>query len=320
MATGIPFISTAEANAFTLRKLRKTIIDQRFKSATMLGIFKGKDRLVLEDGGSIISQPILAQINQTAMSYAGADVLAASAQEEFTTYELAWKQITAAVTITGIDAARNSGTAAQLSLIKNKQESALLALFNLLAGFVFADGTGNGGKDWDGFLGAINNAAGFQVYLGVDRVANPWWQAQVVNPGSATALSIGNMLTLWYACKTDEEVIDVISTTKGGMQQYESLLVPGERYVDDTIGNIGFDNIAFHGAAVVEDSHNPSGSMYFWNLDHCRLVIHRDQNFKFTGFEEPLSQDVMVGRWKAYGNMECRKPSSCGVLQNITGA
>lgn len=313
------FISTSEANTFTQRKLRKVIIDQRFKSATMLGILRAKDRLVVESGGSLIAQPILVQANQTFMSYAGADVLAASAQEEFSNYELNWKQATAAVTITGIDAAKNSGPEAQLSLIKNKQESALLSLFNGLAGFVFADGTGNGGKDWDGFLGAINNAAGFQVYLGIDRVSNPWWQAQVVDPGTPTALSVGNMLTLYYACRTDSEVIDVISATKAGMQQYESLLTPGERYVDDAWGNLGFDNIAFKGAVVVEDSHNPTGQMFFWNIDHCRLVVHKDQNFKFSGFEEPISQDVMVGRWKVYGNMECRKPASCGVLRNIQG-
>ncbi len=313
----MPFISTAEMNALTHRNLRPTIIDQRFQSATMLGIFRGKKRLKVEDGGSIISQPVLAQINQTAMSYSGADVLDATAQEEFTDYELNWKQATSAVTVTGLDRERNSGREQSINFVKNKQESALLALFNLLAGFVFANGTGNSGKDWDGFSAAINNANGFQNYLGIDRVANPWWQAQLFNPGTPTALSAANMMSLFMATKTDEEVIDVISATKAGYAQYWNLLTPGERYVDDTIGNLGFDNIAFQGKALVEDSHNPTGYMYFWNLDHCRMVVHKNKNFKFRDFQEPDNQDIQIGRWLVYGNFECRKPAACGVYQNI---
>jgi hypothetical protein len=313
----MPFISTTEMNALTHRNLRPTIIDQRFQSATMLGILRGKKRIKVEDGGSIVAQPILVQINDTAMSYAGADVLASSAQEEFSAYELPWKQAQVSVVVTGIDRARNQGRAQSVNFVKNKQESALLALFNLLAGFVFVDGTGNNGKDFDGFLGAINNAAGFQNYLGVDRVANSFWQAQIFDPGTPTALSANSMMTLFMATKTDEEVIDVISGTKAGYQQYWALLTAGERYVDDTIGNLGFSNIAFQGKALVEDSHNPAGQFFFWNLDHCRLVILRGHEFVFRDFQEPDNQDIQIGRWLVYGNYECRKPPSCGVYRNI---
>ena len=307
-------------NALTERNLRQSIIDQRFSSATMLGIFRGKKRIKLEEGGSIIAQPILSQINQTAQSYSGADVLNGTAQEEFTAYELNYKQATVAVTITGMDRERNNGRFQSLNFVKNKQESALLALFKLMAGWVFSDGSGNAGKDWDGFLGAINNAAGFSNYLGIDRTANPWWQGQVSDPGVATALSAPTMMTLFMATKTDEEVIDVISTTKGGYVQYWNLLTPGERYTDDVIGNLGFSNLAFQGKAVVEDSNNPAGTMYFWNLEHCRMVVHRNKNFVFRPFQEPDNQDIQIGRWLVYGNFECRKPSSCGVYRSILNA
>jgi hypothetical protein len=311
------FMSTTEMNSFTHRNIRRTAVDQILKSATMLAIMRAKHRLVIEDGGSIISQPILVQLNQTAQTYSGAAVLESSTQEEYTSYELGWKQATSACMITGIDQKRNQGENQQLNLLKNKQQSALLALVNLLAGQVYADGTGNGGQDFDGFGAGINNAAGFQNYLGIDRIANPYWQAQVFNPGTPTALSTGNMLSLFLACRTDEEVIDVISVTKAIYAIYTSLLTPGERYVDDFVGGLGFDNLAFQGKPLVEDSHNPAATMYFWNLDHCRLVVHEDENFNFEGFKEPVNQDVIIGRWKVYGNYECRKPSSCGVYYSV---
>ena len=74
----VPFVSTAEINAFVERNLRNTIVDQRFQSKALLGIIRGLKRLIQEDGGSIISQPILAQPNQTAITYSGADVLPTS--------------------------------------------------------------------------------------------------------------------------------------------------------------------------------------------------------------------------------------------------
>ena len=158
----IPFVSTAEINAFVERNIRKVIVDQRFQSKAILGILRGKKRLIKEDGGSIISQPILAQPNQTAITYSGADPLPSDAQEEFTTYELQWKQAQVSVTINGIDKARASGKAAQLDLVKNKIESAYMALFDKLGQQVFANGTGNSSKDWDGLLAGVNNASGFQ--------------------------------------------------------------------------------------------------------------------------------------------------------------
>jgi len=318
MGSGVPFVSTAEINAFAERNLRKDIIDQRFQSKAYLGIIRGKKRLIREDGGSIISQPILAQPNQTAVSYSGADVLPTDSQEEFTTYELAWKQAQASVTINGIDKARASGKRAQLDLVKNKIESAYMALFDKLGTFAFGNGTGNSGKDWDGLAASVNNAPGFQVYLGIDRIANPWWQGQVFNPGSSTALSTASMMTLWMQCKTDEERINLITATKTGYASYWALLTPQEIFVDSSIANLGFDNIAFQGSAMVDDSAQPSGTMNFHNLDHERLVVHKDVDFIFDGFIRPNNQDTDTGHVYVYGNFEVRKPAACGVYQNIS--
>jgi hypothetical protein len=311
------FLSTNEMNSFTHRNIRRTAIDQILKSATTLAIYRAKDRIVYEDGGAIISQPVLMQLNQTAQTYSGADVLEASTQEEFSSYELPWKQATAACMITGIDKKRNQGTSQQLNLLKNKQQSALLSLVNLLAAQVYADGTGNGGKDWDGLTAGVNNANGFNVYLGIDRTQNPWWQAQVFDPGTPTALSTGNMMTLFLACTVDEEVPDLITVTNAIYAIYSSLLQSGERYVDDFVGGLGFSNLAFQGKPLVQDSHQPTATMNFHNLDHERLVVHEDENFNFEGFKEPVNQDIIIGRWKVYGNFEVRKPSACGVYRNV---
>jgi hypothetical protein len=315
---GIPFVSTAELNAFCTRNIRKSIIDPgQYGSATWLAFLRHKSRIVLEDGGNIISQPILVAINDTAVTYSGADVLDSDAQEEFSTYELPWKQAQVSVTITGIDKAKVQGKSKQLEYVKNKIESAHLALYNKMAAQVFADGTGNSGKDWDGFQAGINNANGYQVYLGIDRAAMPWWQAQVFDPGTPTALSTGSMMTLYMQTKTDEETIHALVTTKNVYALYWATLTPSERFVDSSLASLGFDNIAFQGKPMLEDSHCPAGTMWYANLDHTRMVVHKNVNFHFDGFQKPVNQDTETGHIFVYGNYEVRKPASCGVYRNI---
>ena len=318
MANGLPYVSTNEVNTFANRYVRNRIIDQRYQSRAFFGIMNSSGRLEKIDGGSIIAQPILAQPNQTASSYFGADLLNADAQEEFTNVEIRWCGAYASATIIGTDERRCSGKTAILNLAKAKLESAYMACFDKAASFVFGNGNGNGGKDWDGFGAGINNAAGFQVYNGIDRVANPWWQAQVVDPGSPTALSTANMMTLFTQAQTDEERIQVIFSTKTGYASYWALLTPQERFLDDTVGNLGFTNIAFQGAALVMDAGCPSGVMFFVNLDHCRLILNTQADFQFEGFQRPINQDLRAGQVIANGNYECRKPSANGRLNNIS--
>jgi hypothetical protein len=314
----LPFVSTAEINAFVRRNLQTSIIDQRYGSRAFLGILKSKKRLKLIDGGSIYAQPILANPNQTAITYSGADILPTESQEEFTSFELPWKQAQASVTIVGIDKMRATGKESQLNYVKTKTESAYMALYDKVGQQVFANGTGNGGKDWDGLGAGVNNAAGFQVYAGIDRIANAWWQAQVFNPGTATALSTASMMTLWMACKTDEERIQLITATKTGYSSFWQLLTPQEIFVSSEVASLGFDNIAFQGSPLVDDSGQPSGTMNFHNIDNEELFVHSQRDFMFNGFDTPIDQDVEAGHVFVYGNFIVKKPSSCGVYQNLS--
>ena len=318
MANGLPYVSTSEINTFTNRFVRKNIIDQRYKSRALMGILNSTGRVVLIDGGSIIAQPILAQPNQTASSYFGATVFNSDAQEEFTNVEIRWCGAYASATVNGTDKLRCTGREATLNVVKAKTESAYMACFDKVASFLYGNGNGNGGQDWDGLGAAVNNAQGFQVYNGIDRLANPWWQAQVFDPGTPTALSTASMMTLYMQCKTDEERVQVITATKTGYASFWALLTPQEIFSDDSIGNLGFANISFQGCALLDDFGQPSGTMNFHNLDHTRLILHKQRQFEFQGFQRPWNQDVEVGQVLAMGNVEVRKPSSCGVYRNIS--
>lgn len=313
----MPFISTTEMNALTHRNLRRTIIDQRYKSQTVLAILRAANRIVIEDGGAIIAQPILVDFDDAGGSYAGADVWNIDSNEVISAYELRWKNEEQPVTITGDDRLANSGREQSVNLLKARQDTALMRMMDRVSGQIFGDGSGNDTKDIDGLAAAVNDAAGFQQYLNIDRLANPWWAAQTFKPAVATALSAGNMGQVFSATRTDTEVPSVLVTTKATYNLFEALVTPGERLVDDFVGNLGFDNIAFKGKPLVEDSHCPAGTLYMLNLDHVRLVVHKDRNFTFRDFTEPVDQDAQVGHWLLRTNLEVRKPSANGLMTNI---
>ena len=318
MANGLPYVSTSEINTFCQRYVRPNIIDQRYQARPLMGVMYATKRLIIIDGGSIVSQPILSQPNQAAGSYFGADLLDADAQEEFSNVEIRWCAAYGSATINGTDKLRCTGKTATLNLVQAKTESAYMACFDKVASFIFGNGNGNAGKDWDGLGAGVNNAQGFQVYNGIDRLANPWWQGQVFDPGTSTALSTASMMTLWMQCKTDEERVQLITATKTGYASYWSLLTPQEIFSDDSIGNLGFTNIAFQGCALLDDFGQPSGTMNFHNLDHERLFLHKERQFEFQGFIRPYNQDTETGQVLAMGNFEVRKPSACGVYRNLS--
>lgn len=313
----MPFISTTEMNALTHRKLRRTIIDQRYKSQTLLAILRARERIQIEDGGALICQPILVDFNETGQSYAGADVWNVDPNEEISEYELKWKNLKTTVTITGDDRLSNTGREQSINFLTAKQDTALMKLMDLISGQLFGDGSGNDTKDIDGLAAAVNSATGYQQYLNLDRLANPWWAAQAFQPAVATALSAGNMAQVFSAARTDIEVPSVHITTKATYNLYEALVTPGERLVDDFVGNLGFDNIAYKGKPLVEDSHCPAGTLYMLNLTLCRLVVHKDRNFTFRDFSEPVDQDAQIGHWLVRCNLEVQKPAANGVMTNI---
>jgi hypothetical protein len=118
-------------------------------------------------------------------------------------------------------------------------------------------------------------------------------------------------------CKTDEERIHLIVATKTGYSSFWALLTPQEWFVDSEIASLGFRNIAFQGSALVDDSGCPANTMEFLNLDHNRLVVHKDVDFVFDGFIRPVNQDTDTGHVFVYGNAENRKPSASGTMRNI---
>jgi hypothetical protein len=176
-----------------------------------------------------------------------------------------------------------------------------------------ADGTGNGGKDWNGLRNLVT-ASG--TVGGIDSGTHTFWQSYV--EATAGALSIASMATAYNSVSVGNDQPSLVLTTQTLYEKYESLLQPSLRFTDPGTADAGFQNLLFKGSKVCYDGGTPTGYVYFLNPKYLRLVGHSDVWFKPTPFVRPTNQDARYAQILCYGNLTISNRSRQGVLTGRT--
>lgn len=176
----------------------------------------------------------------------------------------------------------------------------------------FGDGTGNGGKNWNGLANLVNQNA--TTVGNIDPAANPFWQSNINT--TTEALTLARMETFYNNASVGNDRPNVILTTQALYEKYNSLLQPQLRYTDTRTADAGFENLVFHGAPVTYDTYCTSGVMFMLNSKYLRLVGHKDVWFKPTPFVRPENQDARYMQMLVYGNLTISNRKRQSVLTN----
>ena len=193
----------------------------------------------------------------------------------------------------------------------------------------YADGTGNGGKDWLGIDKIVDGsvAAGNAVG-GIDPNAagnvNEWWASAETASGGVAALTTAMMATLYNDVSVGNDQPTIIITSQQGYEKYESLLTSNIRYTDTDMADAGFQNLMFKGAPITFDAAISTGTvaagsqpMYMLNTKYLQLVRHSDVWFKPTPFVRPTNQDAVFSQILCYGNLTCSNRARNGKLSGL---
>jgi len=269
----------------TLQNYQPTLVDNIFKDLVLLNHLNERGRVQVEEGGTSIVEPLMYAVNNTVSSYSGYDAIDLTPQDGISAAEFQWKQIAASIAISGIEEAKNRGTEAIIKLLNAKIQQAEMSLKTSVNDQLFGDGTGNGGKDFNGLgniVGTQNNTVG-----GIDASANSWW-----NPTQATtmaaALSLQNMADVYNRASKGSDVPDLIVTNHTLFEEYESLLQNNVRYQDVAKANAGFTNLMFKQTPIVFDlelgTDTTDAPMYFLNTKYLKLTGLNGYWFKTTDF------------------------------------
>lgn len=296
----------------TLQNYRPQLVDNIFKARVLLDHMNSGGRVVMEDGGTSIVEPLIYEANDTVASYSGYDAIDLTPQDGISAAEYQWKQLAVSIAISGIEEAKNRGEQAILKLLQAKIMQAEETIKKSLNDQLFSDGTGNGGKDFLGLeaiAATTNNTVG-----GIDASSNSWWNPYVES--TAQALTASAMATAYNTAANGSDYPDIIVTTQTLFEKYESLLTPNVRYQDTNKANLGFQNLMFKQTPVVFDKAAPTGKMFFLNTKYLKLTGMNGFWFNTTDFMKGTvaGVDAKYSLILVYGQLTCNNRSRQAAL------
>jgi hypothetical protein len=300
----------------TLQNYQPTLVDNIFKDLVLLNHLNSKGRVQVEEGGTSIVEPLMYAVNNTVGSYSGYDAIDLTPQDGITAAEYQWKQMAASIAISGIEESKNRGTEAIIKLLNAKIMQAEESLKSSLNTMLYGNGTGNGGKDFNGLgniVATINNTVG-----GIDASSNTWWNPY--QDTSSATLSQQDMGVVYNQISKGSDVPDLILTNTNLFEKYESLLTANVRYQDVAKANAGFQNLMFKQTPVVFDLalavDASDAPMYFLNSKYLKLTGMNGHWFNTTDFQNGTvaGVDARYALVMAYGELTCSNRARQGYL------
>lgn len=305
-----------EILATTVANHRPNMIDAVFTARPLVFFLKQAGQIKMVAGGHKIVQPLMYAKNSTAGSYSGSDVLPTTSQGGISASEWPWRQYAASIVIEGLEEMQNNGDEAVLDLLDSKVTQTEETILENLDEMFLDDGTGNGGKDWNGLKNLVataNNTVG-----GIDASTNTWWNPNVVT--GATNQTVKTMNNMYNTITVGNDRPDLELTTQAIYEGYEGLIQANQRFVDTSAADAGFENLRHKSATIMFDTYVDSGYFYCLNTKYIRLIGHTDKWFKATPFKQPENQDIRVAQILLGGNLVVTNRKRQGAYTTYTAA
>lgn len=291
-----------QISAITQKKYVPKMIDNVFDSDPIIQRAKKKGWYGKKDGGTSVIYP-LNYAQATAQGwYSGAETLSNVDNDVITGAEFNWKQFYVSIIISRRDELINSGDSQILDLVKSKTQIAEKTLADKLADAVY--NSGSDAKAIAGLQSIVDNA---NTVGGISQASYSWWQSQ--EDTATITLSLGAMQTLHTALSINNEGPTVVLGTRANYNRYYGLLQPQQRFTDSDTGKGGFASLMFNGVPFIAGSKVPSGHIFMLNENYLHLDAHKDEDMRFSKFQEPVNQNVKVAKiyWMGvFGTDNCR--------------
>ncbi len=300
----------------TLENYVPTLEDNIFTSKPLLYAIQTFGNVETLDGGLSITQPLMYAELGNQGSYSGSDTFLTNEDEGTTAANFDWKQYYATIRLENIEIAKNQGSSAVLRIVENEVNRAELSVAESLDSMFIGDGTGNGGKDMNGLgnlVGQNTSAVG-----GIDPAGagNTWWQSQTQTTGGSVTFAA--LRSLYLSCSEGNDFPTNIFTTQTVYGAVDALFTSGQRFMDPTMANQGFETIMFHGAPISFDRNITAGELFMLNLKYITLYKLGPNWFKMSDWMEPTNQDIRIKKILLYGQLAISNRKRQGFDSGLT--
>jgi len=309
----------------------KSVIDQVFETNAVWGtLTKRRNARKVWTGGARIGQPVRLDLPSNVGSYRGYDVLDNTPQDTRTVGLWETSEYYAAVTVSFRDMDLINGESAVVNFLQEESQQALEGIADLMNKHLWLDGSGNSGKDLEGFALNVPGDPTTGSYGGISR-ANTAWRNKFLDGGGNAANIIANLRTLTTQATSGTDAPDVIFTNRAGRDAYEALLVatletdPVVLGASAQTGDGSIPNLRYRGAEIVVDENatpygsTPGNSTFVGlNTKYTSLYTHRNRDMKMGELKEPERQTVLTGFVTWHGQYIVTQPRRQFVLFNAS--
>lgn len=277
------FPNVSDVVATTIESRSGEIADNVTKNNALLMKLKQRGNIRTFDGGSVIFEEISFAENGNAGYYSGYDLLPVAAQDVLSSAQYAIKQAAVPVVMSGLEMLQNAGKEKIIDLLDGRMDVAEASIQNLLAGGVYADGTGSGGKEVTGLGAAVPLNPNTGTYGSIDRATWTFWRNQFTDTTGITAATIQQSWNAQWAKQVrGRDRPDLILVDNVTWSLYMASLQAIQRFVDVNTANLGFPSIKFMDADVVLDGgiggFCPAGQAFFLNTKYIFWRPHAQRN------------------------------------------
>lgn len=317
--------------ATTIQSRSGELADNLTNNNALLRRLKAKGNVRPFSGGNVILEEIMYNDTTTnnANSYSGYELINISPDSPISAAQFAITQYADAVTMSGLEGLQNSGKEQIIDLLDGRMKVSEARLLNRIAGDIYLDGTGNGGKNITGLAAAVPDDPTTGTYGGISRSTWAFWKSSKYSgtTDGGAAVSASNiqqyMTTLALRLVRGNDRADLIVADGNYFGLYVNSLQAIQRVTSETDAGAGFSSLKFYGggqsADVVLDggigSSATANHMWFLNTNYIFLRPHKDRNFVPIGGErQAVNQDAIVKLYGWAGNLTCSGSQFNGVL------
>lgn len=323
----MPSPNLSEIITTTLRNRTGKLADNVTKNNALLARLQEKGRVKKVSGGRTIVQELEYAENGTFLWYSGYEPLNVQTSDVFTAAEFDWKQAAVAVTISGLEQLQNAGDERQIDLLESRIGNAERTMRNQIGVGVYADGTGNGGKEIGGLQLLIADSPATGTIGGINRANYSFWRNysfDATTDGTAAATSVNiqsYMNRVYLAVSRGRDHPDLVMADNAYYRLYLESLQTIQRVTNEKMAAAGFDNLRYMGADVTYDGGIgggcPTNHMYFLNTDYIHYRPHSQRDMVPIGGERMnTNQDAIVKLIAWAGNMTLSNGQLQGVLKD----
>ena len=279
-------------------------------------------------GGRLFELTVEYAQNTNFKSYSEMETLDTNRVDVFDCARYDQKICAGTVVFSDLELARNAEANRKVDILEAKLENGKNSNISVLNVMLHGDGTGNGGKDFDGIGKIISSTPTTGTVGGINRASFAFWRNRQ-NSGAKTSTAFDNLrtslTTTYNQCSLGgvEATPTAVITDRATFEGYESLLVAVEKIERDakaTGGDVAFlnDAIQFKGAALFYDEDATAGEARFLNPKYLKLMYLKDAWMKMKEPVDPSNQMARVYKVETFGNLGTNGSKYLGVVTAIT--